>query len=193
MYRTHHKDLSWFACTLSFTRQGNQKKLASPISEQVETVIGRGNKSRLLTVFSGKKPFTQRAKNVLQNADDEAFRTKCEFVGSEHLLLALLREPGSTGVRVLELSGINPVRLERAIMLKIRLEKAASLEEARRIESVCSVEEGGGHMVGTDTVWPSAWYSGGRAKLAEGVIWSEGSWPLAKATVSVLAVMSLLS
>jgi ATP-dependent Clp protease ATP-binding subunit ClpC len=103
--------------------------------DQVETVIGRGNKSRLLTVFSGKKPFTQRAKNVLQNADDEAFRTKCEFVGSEHLLLALLREPGSTGVRVLELSGINPVRLERAIMLKIRLEKAASLEEARRIES----------------------------------------------------------
>jgi ATP-dependent Clp protease ATP-binding subunit ClpC len=100
----------------------------------VETVIGRGSGSNPLKLFAGKKPFTQRANNVLEAANDEAFRTQCEFVGTEHLLLALLREPGSTAARVLELMGAEPLRIERAVVHRIRIERKRAMDEVRRVE-----------------------------------------------------------
>ncbi len=54
-----------------------------------------------------KKGFSPRIAHVLDAADQEADRFKCEEVGTEHLLLALLKETDCAAVRLLNTLGIN--------------------------------------------------------------------------------------
>ncbi|KFN93755.1 Clp protease ATP-binding subunit [Tetragenococcus muriaticus PMC-11-5] len=51
--------------------------------------------------------FTQRAKNVLQFAQEEAKRFKHQTVGSEHILLALLIEPDGIAGKALREMNVN--------------------------------------------------------------------------------------
>src|SRR5207248_2165581 len=46
-------------------------------------------------------PFTPRAKNVLESAVDEARAMKHDYVGTEHLLLGLLREEEGLAAQIL--------------------------------------------------------------------------------------------
>jgi len=72
----------------------------------VEFIIGRGEKTT-----SGDVGLTPRAKKVIELAVDEARRLNHNYVGTEHLLLGLLREGEGVAGGVLESLGIN---LERA-------------------------------------------------------------------------------
>ncbi len=72
----------------------------------VEFIIGRGGKST-----STELGLTPRAKRVIELAVDEARRLNHNYVGTEHLLLGLLREGEGVAGGVLESLGIN---LERA-------------------------------------------------------------------------------
>jgi len=72
----------------------------------VEFIIGRGEKAT-----SGDVGLTPRAKKVIELAVDEARRLNHNYVGTEHLLLGLLREGEGVAGGVLESLGIN---LERA-------------------------------------------------------------------------------
>ncbi|MBL7119166.1 MAG: ATP-dependent Clp protease ATP-binding subunit [Dehalococcoidia bacterium] len=72
----------------------------------VEFIIGRGEKAS-----SGEVGLTPRAKKVIELAVDEARRLNHNYVGTEHLLLGLLREGEGVAGGVLESLGIN---LERA-------------------------------------------------------------------------------
>ena len=55
--------------------------------------------------------FTERARRVLSHAQEEAQRFNHNYIGTEHLLLGLLRDPDSLAARVL---GDLGVRLEDA-------------------------------------------------------------------------------
>ncbi|OGO03745.1 MAG: NDP-hexose 4-ketoreductase [Chloroflexi bacterium RBG_13_54_8] len=72
----------------------------------VEFIIGRGEKTS-----SGEVGLTPRAKKVIELAVDEARRLGHNYVGTEHLLLGLLREGEGVAGGVLESLGVN---LERA-------------------------------------------------------------------------------
>ena len=72
----------------------------------VEFIIGRGGKAP-----SGEVGLTPRAKKVIELAVDEARRLNHTYVGTEHLLLGLLREGEGVAGGVLESLGVN---LERA-------------------------------------------------------------------------------
>jgi len=103
---------------------------------QVERVVGRGDGGGgLLSVFQGSKPYSERVKNVLDRADNEAFRTKCDFVGTEHLLLSLLKESDCVALRILKTLGMDPKFVERAVLVRIQLDRAEAVEESRRAES----------------------------------------------------------
>lgn len=54
---------------------------------------------------SGHIPFTARAKKVLELSLGEALRAGVTFIGSEHLLLGMLREAGGVGVQALAALG----------------------------------------------------------------------------------------
>jgi ATP-dependent Clp protease ATP-binding subunit ClpC len=54
---------------------------------------------------SGHIPFTQRAKKILELSLREALEQRKSYIGTEHILLALLRDSDGMGARVLERLG----------------------------------------------------------------------------------------
>src|SRR5574342_30276 len=59
--------------------------------------------------------FTQRARRVLSRAQEEAERLQHSYIGTEHLLLGLMREEGGVAGRVLHDMGADPRRVEELI------------------------------------------------------------------------------
>jgi len=66
------------------------------VRQRVEEIIGRGEQAP-----SGHIPFTPRAKEVLKLALDEAVQLDHRYIGTEHILLGLIREGDSVAAQVL--------------------------------------------------------------------------------------------
>jgi ATP-dependent Clp protease ATP-binding subunit ClpA len=80
---------------------------------QVEQIIGRGSSPP-----SGYTPFTPRAKKVIELALREALALGVNYVGTEHLLLGLIREGDGVGCQVLIRLGCDLYRVrDRALDL----------------------------------------------------------------------------
>ena len=59
--------------------------------------------------------FTQRAQKVLQLAQEEAIRLKHEAIGTEHILLGLIREGGGIAAKALEAIGVSFDTIETGV------------------------------------------------------------------------------
>ncbi|EPD49494.1 ATP-dependent protease ATP-binding subunit ClpC [Paenisporosarcina sp. FSL H8-0542] len=59
--------------------------------------------------------FTQRAQKVLQLAQEEAIRMKHESIGTEHILLGLIREGGGIAAKAMEAIEVSPQMIEEGI------------------------------------------------------------------------------
>jgi ATP-dependent Clp protease ATP-binding subunit ClpC len=60
--------------------------------------------------------FTERARRIVFFAQEEASRMGESFVGTEHLLLGLIREPDSVAMRILvDQIGVFPERIRAAV------------------------------------------------------------------------------
>src|SRR5437588_4539766 len=70
--------------------------------DRVEATIGRGKR-----VVPGEIGLTPRAKKVIELAVDEARRLNHDYIGTEHLLLGLIREGEGIGADVLESFGLS--------------------------------------------------------------------------------------
>src|SRR3954468_10018771 len=66
------------------------------VRAQVARVIGEGDE-----VVSGQIPFTPRSKRVLELALREALAIGHQFIGTEHILLGLVRENEGVAARIL--------------------------------------------------------------------------------------------
>jgi ATP-dependent Clp protease ATP-binding subunit ClpC len=75
--------------------------LPNKIRAAVEFVVGRGERSAI-----GEVGLTPRAKRVIELAVDEARRLSHSYIGTEHLLLGLLRDREGAAVGVLESFGV---------------------------------------------------------------------------------------
>jgi hypothetical protein len=77
--------------------------------EEIEAVIGRGP-----TAVTGQQPFTPRAKKVLDEAGSAAAELGHDYIGTEHLLLALFRGQDGLAKVVLWRRGAveSPVRVK---------------------------------------------------------------------------------
>ena len=73
----------------------------SKVRSAVEFIIGRGEKS-----VPGDIGLTPRAKKVIELAVDEARRLNHSYIGTEHLLIGLLREGEGVAAGVLESLGV---------------------------------------------------------------------------------------
>ncbi|MBD3176130.1 MAG: AAA family ATPase, partial [Armatimonadia bacterium] len=67
--------------------------------------------------------FSDRARRVVLHASDEAVRQGVEFFDTEHLVLGLLKERESAGMRVLARLGVSPVKLRKEIEAHLTSEK----------------------------------------------------------------------
>jgi ATP-dependent Clp protease ATP-binding subunit ClpA len=83
------------------------------VRQQVEEIIGRGQQA-----LSGHIPFTPRAKKVLELSLREALQLSHNYIGTEHILLGLIREGEGVAAQVLVRLGadLNRVR-QRVIQL----------------------------------------------------------------------------
>ena len=79
------------------------------VRQQVEEIIGRGQQAQ-----SGHIPFTPRAKKVLELSLRESLQLGHNYIGTEHILLGLLREGDGVAAQVLVRLGadLNRVRQE---------------------------------------------------------------------------------
>jgi len=72
------------------------------VRRQVEFIVGRGDRP-----VHGEIGMTPRGKKVLQLAVDEARRMNHHYIGTEHLLLGMIREGEGIAAGVLESLGVN--------------------------------------------------------------------------------------
>jgi ATP-dependent Clp protease ATP-binding subunit ClpC len=108
--------------------------------EQVVEIIGRGERSP-----SGHIPFTPRAKKVLELSLREALQFGHNYIGTEHLLLGLIREGEGVAAQVLVRLGgdLSAIRQQVIRLLKEkptteelpRAAQAAQAQAARLAES----------------------------------------------------------
>jgi len=72
------------------------------VRSAVEFIIGRGDRT-----VAGDIGLTPRAKKVIELSVDEARRLNHHYIGTEHLLLGLIREGEGIAAGVLESLGVN--------------------------------------------------------------------------------------
>ncbi|GAB2280389.1 ATP-dependent Clp protease ATP-binding subunit ClpA cd4b, chloroplastic [Dionaea muscipula] len=78
---------------------------------EVEKIIGRGSGFVAVEI-----PFTPRAKRVLELSLEEARQLGHNYIGSEHLLLGLLREGEGVAARVIENLGADPSNIRTQVI-----------------------------------------------------------------------------
>ncbi len=81
------------------------------VRAQVEEIIGRGQ-----TIPSGHIPFTPRAKKVLELSLREALQLGHSYIGTEHILLGLIREGEGVAAQVLARLGADHARVRERVL-----------------------------------------------------------------------------
>jgi ATP-dependent Clp protease ATP-binding subunit ClpA len=81
------------------------------VRQQVEEIIGRGQQAP-----SGHIPFTPRAKKVLELSLRESLQLGHNYIGTEHILLGLLREGDGVAAQVLVRLGADLNRVLRQVI-----------------------------------------------------------------------------
>ena len=89
----------------------NQNVTESAILEKIEELIGTSEKRGSQTIG-----FTPRTKRVIENAFREAKRLGSDFIGTEHLLIGIMREADSIAVRIMLDLNVNPQKLYNEIV-----------------------------------------------------------------------------
>ncbi len=83
-------------------------------------------------VSIGEIPFTPRAKKVLELSIDEARLHNHNYVGTEHLLLALIREGEGVAARVLGEMGADHEQVKREVMKSLGGDDAPKMQKRRK-------------------------------------------------------------
>ncbi len=107
--------------------------------------------------MAGMERFTQRARRVLSLAHQEAERMRQSYIGTEHLLLGLMKEEGGVAGRVLRELGLDAVRMEEVILritgtgqtATARLDLSPGVQRALE-NAVEEARKMGHHYIGTE-------------------------------------------
>jgi ATP-dependent Clp protease ATP-binding subunit ClpA len=91
------------------------------VRQQVEEIIGRGQQAP-----SGHIPFTPRAKKVLELSLREALQLGHNYIGTEHILLGLIREGEGVAAQVLVRLGADLNRVRQQTVQILQAYKARS-------------------------------------------------------------------
>src|SRR3970282_36005 len=146
-HRFNHNYIGTEHILLGLVREGDgvaAKVLANlgvelnKVRSAVEFIIGRGDRTVL-----GEIGLTPRAKKVIELAVDEARRLNHSYIGTEHLLLGLVREGEGIAAGVLESLGVNleRVRAETTRILRQSAPQAASAGGARQATRTPTVDQ----------------------------------------------------
>ncbi len=105
------------------------------VRNAVEFIIGRGDR-----IVLGEIGLTPRAKKVIELAVDEARRLSHHYIGTEHLLLGLVREGSGIAAGVLESLGVNLEKVRTQTIQVLSQSGAAQMMEAAAISTPSQTE-----------------------------------------------------
>lgn len=102
--------------------------------------------------------WNEPVRRVLGLSEQEALRLNRAYIGTEHMLLGLVREPGGVGIKVLRSLGIEPEDVRRAVECAIKSGDGAAhgvlgLTPSGKRTIALAVDEArrlGHHYVGTE-------------------------------------------
>jgi ATP-dependent Clp protease ATP-binding subunit ClpC len=95
------------------------------IQKEVETLIGRGSES-VQTIH-----YTPRAKKVIELSMDEARKIGHSYVGTEHILLGLIREGEGVAARVLNNLGVSLNKARQQVLQLLGSHESTSSQQGR--------------------------------------------------------------
>ena len=98
------------------------------VLEEIEMLIGRGNEEQEKTETVG---FTPRTKRVIENAFREAKRLDSEYIGTEHLLIGIMKEGDSVAVRIMLDLNVNPQKLYNEIVKLVNEDENSSINSTQ--------------------------------------------------------------
>ncbi|MDQ7823744.1 MAG: ATP-dependent Clp protease ATP-binding subunit [Candidatus Eremiobacteraeota bacterium] len=96
------------------------------VRQEVESLVGKGGKTS-----SQEMVFTPRAKRVIELAFEEARSLTHNYIGTEHLLLGLIREGEGVAARVLTNLGVEPTKIRAEITKLLGVETSPSPSKER--------------------------------------------------------------
>ena len=104
----------------------------------VEFIIGRGDRPVV-----GEVGLTPRAKRVIELAIDEARRLGHNYIGTEHLLLGLVREGEGIAAGVLESLGVNLDKVRHEVIRVLSQSSSAgpTAQETKRASKTPTVDQ----------------------------------------------------
>ncbi len=91
------------------------------VRTEVESIVGKGGQPT-----QHEMVFTPRAKRVIELAFEEARALSHNYIGTEHLLLGLVREGEGVAARVLSNLGVEPSKIRSEITKLLGVETAAA-------------------------------------------------------------------
>ena len=100
------------------------------VRDRVEEIIGMGQAAP-----TGHIPFTPRAKTVFELSFREALQLGHSSIGTEHILLGLIREGEGVAAQVLQQMGIDLGEAGREVIRRLSSEHPAAAETAGAAQS----------------------------------------------------------
>src|SRR5712671_144393 len=116
---------------------GNLGVELNKVRSAVEFIIGRGDRT-----VAGDIGLTPRAKKVIELSVDEARRLNHHYIGTEHLLLGLVREGEGIAAGVLESLGVNLDKVRHEVIRVLSQSSSAGpAQETKRASKTPTVDQ----------------------------------------------------
>jgi ATP-dependent Clp protease ATP-binding subunit ClpA len=130
------------------------------VRDKVEEAIGPAGSAP-----TGSPPFTPRAKKVLELSLREALQLGHNYIGTEHMLLGLIREGEGVAAQVLVSLGADLARVREAVLNLLSEYERRSGRPAPRGLSITTREAA--REGASDSAWESAWAAAGTASVGK--------------------------
>ena len=109
----------------------NQGITPEQIEEQIDALVGKNEEIGEEEILG----FTPRTKRVIETAFIEAKKLGSDFIGTEHLLIGIMREGDSVAVRILLNLNVNPQKLYNEIIKVLNDDESILNEEKKSTNS----------------------------------------------------------
>jgi ATP-dependent Clp protease ATP-binding subunit ClpC len=109
---------------------GNLGVELNKVRSAVEFIIGRGDRT-----LAGDIGLTPRAKKVIELSFDEARRLNHHYIGTEHLLLGLVREGEGIAAGVLESQGVSLGKVRSQVIAAVGASAGSAQLRARSLQA----------------------------------------------------------
>lgn len=96
------------------------------VRSQVGEVVGKGKDPP-----KGQPPFTPRARKVLEMSFKEALQLGHNYIGTEHILLGLVREGEGVAVQILVKQGVTLGKVREEVFHQLRLPAPVEVSESK--------------------------------------------------------------